>query len=105
MQSSKFNVIARTERMFLHETVRAFVKSGESLSMTGESFVSQCHAFVIILMDVQRLMPAVRYNSIQSLGLQPPPEKVVRPPKLTLTTFSGGGWSPRECSFAHGFSR
>ena len=28
----------------------------------------------------------------QSLGLQPYPEKVVRPQKPTPTTFSGGGW-------------
>ena len=30
-----------------------------------------------------------------ALGLQPYPQKVVRPPKPTPTTFSGGGWSPR----------
>ena len=32
----------------------------------------------------------------KTLGLQPYPQKVVRPPKPTPTTFSGGGWSPRE---------
>ena len=32
---------------------------------------------------------------VLSLGLQPYPQKVVRPPKPTPTTFSGGGWSPR----------
>ena len=31
-----------------------------------------------------------------SLGLQPCPQKVVRPPKPTPTIFSGGGWSPRD---------
>ena len=31
-----------------------------------------------------------------ALGLQPYPQKVVRPPKPTLTIFSGGGWSPRD---------
>ena len=35
-------------------------------------------------------------SNLYTLGLQPPPEKVVRPPKLTLTTFSGGGWRPRD---------
>ena len=29
-----------------------------------------------------------------ALGLQLYPQKVVRPPKPTPTTFSGGGWSP-----------
>ena len=33
-----------------------------------------------------------------TLGLQPHPQKVVRPPKPTPTTFSGGGWSPRVIS-------
>ena len=30
-----------------------------------------------------------------NLGLQPYPQKVVRPPKPTITIFSGGSWSPR----------
>ena len=34
------------------------------------------------------------YCFLFSLGLQLPPEKVVRPPKPTPTTFSGGSWSP-----------
>ena len=33
------------------------------------------------------------------LGLQPYPQKVVRPPKPTPTTFSGGGWSPRDLQY------
>ena len=33
---------------------------------------------------------------LYTLGLQPYPQKVVRPPKPTPTIFSGGGWSPRE---------
>ena len=33
--------------------------------------------------------------------LQPYPQKVVRPPKPTPTTFSGGGWSPRELHHLH----
>ena len=37
--------------------------------------------------------------AVQSLRLQPPSQKVVRPLKPTPTTFSGGGWSPRELKF------
>ena len=35
-------------------------------------------------------------KEIYTLGFQPYPQKVVRPPKPTPTTFSGGGWSPRD---------
>ena len=35
-------------------------------------------------------------RSIHPIGLQPYPQKVVRPPKPNPTTFSGGGWSPRD---------
>ena len=47
--------------------------------------------------------PATRENTPGSqqlsLGLQPYPQKVVRPRKPTPTTFSGGGWSPRVLQF------
>ena len=51
--------------------------------MHGRGFRSHTHLF-----------PDQSYLDI-SLGLQPYPQKVVRPPKPTPTIFSGGGWSPR----------
>ena len=35
-------------------------------------------------------------QSVYALGLQPSPQKVVRPPNPTPTISSGGGWSPRD---------
>ena len=34
-------------------------------------------------------------GNVFALGLQPYPQKVVRPPKPTPTIFSRGSWSPR----------
>ena len=41
------------------------------------------------------------YIYIYTLGLQPYPQEVVRPPKPTPTILSGGGWSPRDISLHH----
>ena len=46
-------------------------------------------------------LPEVYSSPVLTLGLQPYPPKVVRPPKPTPTIFSGGGWSPRVNESPH----
>ena len=63
---------------------------------------SSVEVYTFHLRELARRNPlgpsASRWNSltkVYTIGLQPPPEKVVRVSLGGLTTFSGGGWSPR----------